>query len=74
MGIRRIVYKYVCPNCDNPMYRSVTQIGGEEWVVEIVFVLWAKFECERCGCVVRIPCNAAIVEEWDEDWEEDDDD
>lgn len=28
MGIRRIVYKYDCPNCDNPMYSIATQIGG----------------------------------------------
>ena len=30
MDIRRIVYKYDCPNCDNPMYSTATQIGGEE--------------------------------------------
>gem|GEM_PF-6043853 len=30
MDIRRIVYKYDCPNCDNPMHNSAMQIGGEE--------------------------------------------
>lgn len=74
MDIRRVVYKYDCPNCDNPMYSSATQIGGEEWVVEVAFVLWTDFVCERCGCRVYIPEDTEIVDEGRDDWEEDDDD
>ena len=69
MDIRRIVYKYDCPNCDNPMYSTATQIGGEEWVVEVAFVLGNEFECERCGCAIYIPDDIEILNEWDDDWD-----
>lgn len=74
MNVQSIVYKYDCPNCDNPMHNSSMQIGGEEWVVEVAFVLGNEFECERCGCVVYIPDDVEIVDEGRDDWEEDDDD
>ena len=69
MDIRRIVYKYDCPNCDNPMYSTATQIGGEEWVVEVAFVLGNEFEWDRCGCTIYIPDDIEILNEWDDDWD-----
>lgn len=69
MDIRRVIYKYDCPNCDNPMYSTATQIGGEEWVVEVAFVLGNEFECDRCGCTIYIPDDIEILNEWDDDWD-----
>ena len=73
MNIQRIVYKYDCPNCSNPMYNSSTQIGWEEWVIEVAFVLGNEFECENCGCRIYIPDDIEIIDEGSDDWEDNDD-
>ena len=74
MNIKKVVYKYDCPNCDNPMYSSATQIGGEEGVIEVAFVLGNEFECERCGCRIYVPDDIEIIDEGSDDWEDEDTD
>lgn len=74
MNVQSVVYKYDCPNCDNPMRNSAIQIGGEEWVVDVAFVLGNDFECERCGCRIYIPDDIEIIDEGRDDWENDEED
>ena len=56
------------------MYSSATQIGGEERVIEVAFVLGNEFECERCGCRIYVPDDIEIIDEGSDDWEDEDTD